>query len=383
MKLLKITVNGLALFRETLEIDFAAMQRVSEENAENMYCIFGNIYQNNVLSIVGINASGKTTLLKVLSFVIRMLNNEPINTIACNEILDGIAEGEEVVFEIYFYTDTEQVHYLKTNVGKKADRYYICEEELKTKDVSKVKSKKRLYDFASIKASIVRDGTEAFLLDDVSIMVAFNKQNRSSLYVADMLQYTNTNLLSVLETFPPELIAFFDPSIEYLRIKEMKKDADIRLKFRDKEEIVLNHPTELNRYLSSGTIKGINTFVYAMRTFEKGGYLLVDELENHFNKEIVSILIRFYRDSRVNSKGAVLVFSTHYAELLDEFERNDNIFITRNRNGITVQNLSKILNRNDIKKSEAYQSGFLEGTVPMYESYMDLKKVLLARSRGA
>ena len=26
-----------------------------------------------------------------------------------------------------------------------------------------------------------------------------------------------------------------------------------------------------------GTIKGINTFVYAMRTFETGGYLVVDE----------------------------------------------------------------------------------------------------------
>lgn len=378
MKLLKITVDGLALFREKLEIDFAATQRVNEENAENMYHIFGNIYQNNVLSIVGINASGKTSLLKVLSFVMRMLNNEPINSIACNEILDGIAEGQKVVFETYFYTDVEQVHCLRTVVEKKEDKYCISEEELKSKHISRVKSKKGLYDFTDIDASIVRDGKEAFLLDDVSIMVAFNKQYSNSLYVADMLQYTNTNLLSVLETFPAELIAFFDPSIEYLKIKEMKKDADIRLKFRDKEEIVLNHPTELNRYLSSGTIKGINIFIYAMRTFEKGGYLIVDELENHFNKEIVSTMIRFYRDFRVNPKGAVLVFSTHYAELLDEFERNDNIFIARNRNGITIQNLSKILKRNDIKKSEAYQSGFLEGTVPMYESYMDLKKVLLA-----
>ena len=39
-----------------------------------------------------------------------------------------------------------------------------------------------------------------------------------------------------------------------------------------------------------------------------------------------------------------------------------------------VENLAKILKRNDIKKSEAYQSGFLEGTTPMYESYMRLKK---------
>ena len=82
-------------------------------------------------------------------------------------------------------------------------------------------------------------------------------------------------------------------------------------------------------------------------------------------------------DKKVNPKGAMLIFSTHYSELLDEFERNDNIYIVRNRNGISAENLSNILNRNDIKKSEAYQSGFLEGTVPMYDAYIELKESLI------
>lgn len=78
--------------------------------------------------------------------------------------------------------------------------------------------------------------------------------------------------------------------------------------------------------------------------------------------------------------GKKIRFSTHYAEILDEFERNDSIYIVRNRNGITAENLSTILKRNDIKKSEAYESGFLEGTVPMYDAYMELKKSII-RSR--
>ena len=135
------------------------------------------------------------------------------------------------------------------------------------------------------------------------------------------------------------------------------------------------------RYLSSGTIKGINVFISAMNTFKTGGYLVVDELENHFNHEIVSTIIRFYMDPKVNYTGATLVFSTHYPELLDEFERNDNIYIVRNRQGITVENLSTILKRNDIKKSEAYQSDFLEGTVPAYDAYMGLKKSLIRNGK--
>lgn len=71
--------------------------------------------------------------------------------------------------------------------------------------------------------------------------------------------------LSILENCPPELIAFFDPSVEYLNITKKGKDCDIQLKFQNEEEIILNKTSELNRYLSSGTIKGINTFLNALR----------------------------------------------------------------------------------------------------------------------
>ena len=75
-------------------------------------------------------------------------------------------------------------------------------------------------------------------------------------------------------------------------------------------------------------------------------------------------------DSRLNKNGGTLIFTTHYPELLDEYDRNDGICIVRNRNGITAENLSHILKRNDIKKSDAYQSGFLEGTTPAYECFI-------------
>ena len=69
-------------------------------------------------------------------------------------------------------------------------------------------------------------------------------------------------------------------------------------------------------------------------------------------------------------------------KLFDEWGERTTLYhsicIVRNRNGITAENLSYILNRNDIKKSDAYQSGFLEGTTPAYEAYMRLKKSLAA-----
>ena len=357
---------------------------MTNDNAEKMSALFTvnnqTFYQNNVLSFIGINASGKTSILKLISFVCGMLSNDSINNISYNEVLDGLDNKGKVVFDIFFYTENNCINLLHTVIGRNGSRFVIIDEYLKSKPISKVTSKSSMFDFNEYKAILTRNNDEAFLLDDVSIMVAFNKKTKDALVVTDMLQYTNTNQLSISEDCPPELIAFFDPSVEYLHVQAKGKDTDIRLKFFGKEELALNRLSDLNRYLSSGTIKGINTFLNATKVFENGGYLIVDELENHFNREIVSTLIRFYMDKKVNAKGAMLIFSTHYAELLDEFERNDNIYIVRNRNGITAENLSVILKRNDIKKSEAYQSGFLEGTVPMYDAYMALKKSLI-RSR--
>lgn len=387
MKILKIAAKNLPLFNGICEIDFLPQQRVNSENAENMSELFSTpsntFYKNNVISFTGINASGKTSVLKLITFVFGMLNNIPINSITCSEVLDGIADNNTVSFDTFFFSETQNnksINLLNTVIAKEDNKLKIVSETLKSKDVSKIRTKKALYDFSDIETNFTRDVNSEFLLDDVSIMVAFNKRNKESINYTDMLRYTNINELDISEDCPVELISFFDPSIEYLKINKEKNTSNIHLKFKSKNEMILNQFSELNRYLSSGTIKGINTFLYAIRIFNNGGYLIIDELENHFNREIVSTLIRFYMDKKVNKKGATLIFSTHYSELLDEFERNDNIYIVRNRQGITIENLSKILKRNDIKKSEAYQSGLLGGTLPMYDAYMDLKNAIISDS---
>lgn len=215
-------------------------------------------------------------------------------------------------------------------------------------------------------------------MEDVSIILALNKKQDTNFFLYDMSKFTDHNMLNVLGKYPKEVLTFLDPSIEYLNCKPEGKKVDIRLKFYGKDEINLNNPLALNKYLSSGTIKGLSVFMGAVITFTEGGYLVVDELENHFNSEIVSTLVRFFMDKKINKKGATLVFSTHYSELLDKFERNDNIYIVKNIGGIIAENLSNVLKRNDIKKSEIYDSDFLHGTVPAYESYIALKKVLLS-----
>ena len=381
MKLLKIVINGLPHFQNELDLDFVAQQRVDDYDKERLCNVFSNIYVNKAISFVGINASGKTTILKAISFVMKMLNNESLNNIQSKSILDDLDDKQQVIITTYFY-DGNNVSKLETSIGKEinevdgSEKLIIKDEKLWSKEGAKIKTKKSLFDFNEGNLKEKRDKNEQYLMDDVSIIVAENKKKKMSLFICDMLEWTDHNILNVLGRFPKELLTFLDPSIEYLECSLKEKKVDIRLKFYGKEEIIINSPRVLENYLSSGTIKGLGVFMSATFSFVEGGYLIIDEIENHFNREIVATLIRFFMDEKVNKKGATILFSTHYSELLDEFDRNDSIYIVRNKEGIGVENLSNILKRNDIKKSEVYDSGYLGGTVPAYEAYMALKKVL-------
>lgn len=382
MKLLRFILEGLPNFSEALDVNFVARQRVGEDDKEKLYHVFSSIYVNQAIAFVGINASGKTTILKAVSFAMRVLNNESVNTIEAREILRDINDDVPVKMMAYFYQDGV-LYKLETLIGKQknsvdgSERFIILDECLWSKEASRVKTKKSLFEFGNDDKKERRDQKEQYLMDDVSIIVALNKKNGRGFFVRDMLKWTDHNLLNVLGRFPKELLTFLDPSIEHLECDLSEKKVDMRLKFFGRDEIVINNMGELGNYLSSGTIKGLGVFMSAVFAFAEGGYLIMDELENHFNREIVATLIRFFMDEKVNPNGATLLFSTHYSELLDEFDRNDGIYIVRNREGIEAQNLSSILTRNDIKKSEAYDSDYLGGTVPVYEAYMALKKVLI------
>ena len=381
MKLLRITAEGLPLFKRQLDICLYAQQRISEEQKGQLYPLFSNVYLNPANGFIGINASGKTSVLKVILLALGILNNDPITHIETRDIL---GDAKKVTLNIYFYSEVQsEVCRLETIIAPDKTKtegiiYSIVSESIWTKKSDEINTRKAMLSFDEKDPVMIRTGQEAFLSDDVSIMIARNKKTGENIRAVNLLLFTNINVLPFSEEIPAEVITFLDPTVEKLHFEEKDQKAVIRLKFRGKEEIVLNNPIELNNYLSSGTIKGMIIFTLAQEVLQKGGYLVVDEIENHFNKEIVTTLMRFFMDGKLNKNGGTLIFSTHYPELLDEYDRNDSIFITRNRNGITVENLSSVLKRNDIKKSDAYQSGFLEGTTPMYEAYMRLKKSISA-----
>lgn len=378
MRILRIEADGIFLFDGKVVIDFNAEQRVYPDNSAMLYNLFGKTYTNNVLSFVGVNASGKTTSLKLISFVMSLLNAEAINNIDSKIVLD---RSENVSLRIYFYDEKNGVCQLETTIGVTkeegaVDRYTILCEKLYMRTTGSISSKANLFEFSDDNLYKSRDESQEqfmFLKDDVSIVIALGKSG--NVFFRDLTVWTDFNVLNSFGDFPVELIQFLDPSIEYIRFNQ--KESELLVKFfKDKEAISMRGIQNIRHYLSSGTIKGLNVFMQAWIALMKGGYFIIDEIENHFNKEIVATLIRFFMDKKVNRNGATLIYSTHYVELLDEIDRNDGIYVIRNNDGVSIQKLHHILKRNDIKKSDVFQSGMISGTAPSYEASMKLKKVL-------
>ena len=84
-----------------------------------------------------------------------------------------------------------------------------------------------------------------------------------------------------------------------------------------------------------------------------------------------------YKDKDVNKKNATLIYSTHSCELLDLFNRSDNIWITHSREKIEIENMyEKYGLRSELLKSKKfYQNAF--DTAVNYDALMDLKKELM------
>ena len=98
MKILRITAQGLPLFKKDLDICFYTQQRVCEEDKDSLYRLTDNYYLHSACAFIGINASGKTSVLKVISLALNIVKNEPINHVEAKSILGGAKNAMKHTF---------------------------------------------------------------------------------------------------------------------------------------------------------------------------------------------------------------------------------------------------------------------------------------------
>ena len=105
--------------------------------------------------------------------------------------------------------------------------------------------------------------------------------------------------------------------------------------------------------------------------------LIIDEVENHFHKTLVENMLSLYKDKSVNRHNATLIFTTHYCEVLDLFNRQDNIWISKANGKVSLSNMYDAYDlRPELLKSKQFYNNAFQTSVN-YEDLMRLKKELM------
>jgi len=371
MKLLRVRASNYKNCCDDFTIDLVAKSKKTSEDKEyELRQVAEDLYVYNTVAFVGKNASGKTSAIELMECCYSILGEFRLE--------DKHYNYGDVKLEIIFYHEDYIYRYntvlmADPNLGSKAN---FTEQHIYRKKYYKSKVKEIYY----------ADGFEEIndlgeLPEDTSIVffVLKKKSTRAVYFNCDgegtetyRLMFRAMKNYKISKKVLTKVIKIFDDKIQDL---EMMDEKHYKLTYQDCVKELSD--SELVYMLSSGTTKGVLLYIFVVAALENGFDLLIDEVENHFHKTLVENMISLFKDKFVNKKNATLIFTTHYCEVLDLFNRQDNIWIAKSDNKISLDNMYETYNiRPELLKSRQFYNNAFDTSVN-YEDLMALKKELM------
>ncbi len=389
MKIFNINFGKNLLFPNGFFVDLCSSDRVrvgpdKPDFYQPAYKIAPGLYSQVIVGFVGLNATGKTTILDAICLISNILiGDHKLNENNVRTLLDKffILSDSSLEFQVEFENESN-IYKIESTIGVDSNLYYFEKEKLSITTLNLYKSNKQ-YSKEILREQVEK--TSDYLKPDISIVSAYN--NCKEKYNSN-LRFVNSNIASWIGTPPNEFVKCFDSSIKnltmYKNISSNALEVSVMFNRSNSHQANQSKKVPIESILSSGTIKGMTMLPAIIEVLKFGGYYIADELENHFNKKIIEFIMGLFTDKRTNPKGACLIFSTHYTELLDFISRKDNVYITtRDNNFLKLTRLSdsKEVVRNDISKSRIFLSNLIKGTAPK-KIDLDNAKRLIATEVG-
>ncbi len=371
MKLLYVKATGFKNLQNDCILDFTAKSKKTTEDKEyELQEIADELFVYNTAAVIGKNASGKTTALELLDCCYSILGNFTLEN--KNYSYDGIH------LEMFFYHEGKIYKYLtdlasSTTLSNKAS---FLNQRLYEKTYYKSKAKNLFdeKDFVLVsEAGLLPEGnsTVFFVLKNLKTQAVYFDADGKGIDTYRLMFYA-LKYYKLSDTILEKILHLFDGNIKSLA---MLKDDNFKLSYAGKDIILSDK--ELVHFLSSGTTKGLLLYVTVAASLKYGFDVIIDEIENHFHKTLVENIINLYKDKSINKHNATLIFSTHYCELLDLFNRQDNIWVCKTDKKIALQNMYEHFNiRTELSKSRQFYNDTFKTSVN-YDDLMNIKKELL------
>lgn len=371
MKLLRVKANHFKNCKDEFTIDLVAKSKKTSEDKEyELQEIVDDLYVYNTMAFVGKNASGKTTAIELLDCCYSILGDFRLE----NKHYDYDGIELEIVFFyegfLYRYTTTLQSDSTMGNKATFTDEHIFQKKYFKSyvNDIFDVEGFKELTDLGELPE------------DTSDVFFVLKKKTTRALYFDCEGEGVDTYqlLFKALKNYKiskdtlSTIIQIFDENIKKL---DMIDEHNYKLVYQNETKVLSDK--ELIYLMSSGTTKGMFLYTLVVASLQNGFDLLIDEVENHFHKTLVENLISLYKDKTVNRSNASLIFTTHYCEVLDLFNRRDNIWISKSDGKVYLSNMYENYDvRTELLKSKQFYNNAFQTSVN-YEELMNLKRKLM------
>jgi AAA15 family ATPase/GTPase len=338
-----------------------------------------------VLGVKGANASGKSNLLKALSFLstfcTRSFSYEPGNHIAFDSYADATspsefyiefavgkviylyelsATPEQVVSETIYRTKGKKQKILERN--KNEITFAIRElQALKSmnlrSNVSVISSAHQyelvglgeLYNFlGSVVSNVGYGGIRPPFLDLSDICRVYYYDKEELAQVTEFLKACDTGItkIGILERQSDES----GHGKQYLPFFHHEVDG---------KDFYVGHHTE-----SNGTMALFKSLLLYRMVLATGGVLVMDEFDINLHPLLLPKLLDLYLDPAQNKKNAQLIVSSHSTEILDYLGRYRSYLVTKRDNqsfAFRVDEIQGDIVRNDRPMRSAYLEGKIGG----------------------
>ncbi len=384
LELLKVKANGFKLLEDNFELDFTTRTRVyQKDKLSEIEEIDKGLNTFRSIAFVGGNSSGKSTALSLVLKTLLFLQTGRWEFIPREFKKDSIDLNIVFYLEGFLYNYSCTFNKIEIDKLSIANIYSpITNEKLIKLEYNKARGIVNL-DLLNTNGVDESEILKSSLLDTSAIAkitgdkISVDEFSNNNIVNFDGNIVRNTffaSLNSCDKELVSSIIKLLDESIEYI----ICDNSDlVKFKRINEKEIIISK-LELLSILSSGTFRGVELYVRSINALKYGKVFIVDEIENCFHKNLVKNLLFIFNSKNINSKGAKLIFSTHYTEILDSLSRRDNIFITHKENGyVNVKNLYSDYDvRTELSKSNQFDNNVFN-TSFNYEQLLNVKELII------
>lgn len=384
LELLKVKASGFKLLEDNFELDFTTRTRVyQKDKLSEIEEIDKGLNTFRSIAFVGGNSSGKSTALSLVLKTLLFLQTGRWEFIPREFKKDSIDLNIVFYLEGFLYNYSCTFNKIEIDKLSIANIYSpITNEKLIKLEYNKARGIVNL-DLLNTNGVDESEILKSSLLDTSAIAkitgdkISVDEFSNNNIVNFDGNIVRNTffaSLNSCDKELVSSIIKLLDESIEYI----ICDNSDlVKFKRINEKEIIISK-FELLSILSSGTFRGVELYVRSINALKYGKVFIVDEIENCFHKNLVKNLLFIFNSKNINSKGAKLIFSTHYTEILDSLSRRDNIFITHKENGyVNSKNLYSDYDvRTELSKSNQFDNNVFN-TSFNYEQLLNVKKLII------